>query len=205
MLPKYVFPIALGFYISGVFAGLCFSSIRDPDSDATTPDTSPYPPCANPVPAGGWACAAPSVTFPTVECIIADLRSCGIFGTGPTVFYSFGAETTQVRAGFRNKLNPPGVMFNDALGDEWWLGPKSVPLQRLDFRLDDANRMVYFRNLFSVAMAQASVGEVFIVVKSRTSEATPPGLPGASQNPKTSPNLWRDFEFPTVQRNAAIT
>lgn len=58
--------------------------------------------------------------------------------------------------------------------------------------------------MFAVSMAQVSVGEVFIVVASRTSEAVPPGLPGAYQNPLLSPNIWRDFEFPTLQANGAV-
>jgi hypothetical protein len=206
MLPKYGFILALILCNSGVFAGLCYSSIRDPDSDddePITPTTSPWASCKNPKPAAGWACSDPSLTFPTVECIVADIKSCGNIGTGPTVFYSFGATTIQVRTGFRDKLTPPGVMFNDALGEEWWA---EVIAGRQDFFISGTGaRSDYFRNLFAVAMAQASSGEVFIVTKSRTGDAVPPGQPGAYQNPISSPNIWRDYEFPTLQINPGVT
>ncbi|PVH70902.1 hypothetical protein DL98DRAFT_540457 [Cadophora sp. DSE1049] len=202
MLSKHILITILCQYLTISYAGPCFSSIRDPDSDddtGTTPITSPWATCKNPRPAAGWACGDKALTFPTVDCILSDIRTCGNIGSGPTVFYSFGATTVEVRTGFRDKLTPPGVMFNDALGEEWW---SEVIAGRPEFGISGTGaRADYFRNTFAVAMAKASVNEVFIVVRSRTSEAIPPGLPGAYQNPIMSPNIWRDFEFPTLQAN----
>ena len=69
-------------------------------------------------PAAGekWACEAEDLIFPTVECILADMKTCGNVGEN-TVFYSFGANTVQARTGLRDGLTPKGTMFNDALDE----------------------------------------------------------------------------------------
>ncbi|KAJ8123626.1 hypothetical protein ONZ43_g473 [Nemania bipapillata] len=191
----------LGLLAHKATAGGCLSSIRDPDSDSDTPDNDVWVNCLNPEPEGGWACTQPGLSFPNLECIKADIMSCGVLGRGPTVFYSMGARTFQARQGLRDKLTPPGVMFNDVLGSQWW----EPVMARLDFHLEQQDRQDYFRNLFAIAMAQLSFGEVYLATKSRISEANPPGDPGIFQNPLTLPNIWRQMELPNLMRNPAIT
>ncbi|KAI1119752.1 hypothetical protein F5Y10DRAFT_291151 [Nemania abortiva] len=191
----------LRFLVHKATAGGCISSIRDPDSDSDTPDNENWADCLNPEPEGGWACNKPELSFPNLECIKADLMSCGILGRGPTVFYSMGATTVEVRQGLRDQLTPKGVMFNDAMGRQWW-----EPIgARTDFHLEQPERQAYFRNLFAIAMAQLSFGEVFLATRSRISKAEPPGDPGIFQNPITFPNIWREMELPTLMRNTDIT
>ncbi|KAI0185817.1 hypothetical protein EV127DRAFT_411837 [Xylaria flabelliformis] len=194
----------LGLAVPVVLAGGCFSSVRDPDGDPTIPNNDKWAECKNPVPStGGWACTNRNLAFPDLECIIADLKACGNIGAGATIFYSMGATTVEVRQGFRDQLNPKGIMFNDALGSQWW---KALQKERPDFNLvGQQARQDYLRNLFAIAMAQASSGEVFLATKSRVSEADIPGDPGIFQSPTKFPNIWRQMELPNLQRNAAIT
>ncbi|KAI0859732.1 hypothetical protein F4860DRAFT_525747 [Xylaria cubensis] len=194
----------LGLAVPVVLAGGCFSSVRDPDGDPTIPNNDKWAECKNPVPPpGGWACTNRNLAFPDLECIIAELKACGDIGAGATIFYSMGATTVEVRQGFRDQLSPKGIMFNDALGSQWW---KALQKERPDFNLvGQQARQDYLRNLFAIAMAQASSGEVFLATKSRVSEADIPGDPGIFQNPTRLPNIWRQMELPNLQRNAAIT
>jgi hypothetical protein len=118
-----------------------------------------------------------------------------------------GASTVDVRYNFADKLDPPGVMFNEALGDTWW---KTVVTERsveLGLAGGSPARNTYLRDLFSVAMAQASEGEVFFATATRTGDADPPGnmVPGIFQKPKRPPNIWTDMELPNLLRNHAIT
>ncbi|KAF9695708.1 hypothetical protein EKO04_006371 [Ascochyta lentis] len=62
-----------------------------------------------------WACLDPKLEFPTVDCIVKDLKACGTLETNPLLLYSFGATTVQVRTQVRDVLKPRPVMFNDAL------------------------------------------------------------------------------------------
>ncbi|KAI0196348.1 hypothetical protein F4808DRAFT_452731 [Astrocystis sublimbata] len=203
ILFKYLISIFIGSFIPGVLAGGCLSALRDPDADPAIPNSDKWDECRNPVPPGGWACTKKNLAFPNVDCIIADLKACGNIGTGPTVFYSMGARTFQARQGLRDQLDPKGVMFNDALGFQWW---ENLNKKRRDFNLvGQPERQGYLRNLFAIAMAQVSSGEVFLATASRISKADPPGEPGIFQNPKELPNIWREFELPTLQRNPAIT
>jgi hypothetical protein len=116
-----------------------------------------------------------------------------------------GATTVQTRTGFAEVQTPPGVMFNDALGDSWW--EPVIFARSVELGLDGSHqdRTDYFRNIFAIAMAQASTGEVFFVTASRTGDAKPPGNPGIFQNPILPPNIWRQMELPNLQRNTAIT
>ncbi|KAF3021007.1 hypothetical protein E8E14_010700 [Neopestalotiopsis sp. 37M] len=202
-------PALLALFIPGILAGGCFSSLRDPDSDPSTPDNDIWAVCQNESPPGGWACQQAEITFPTLECIKADLATCGLINSGSTVFYSMGATTVATRTGLRDKLSPRGIMFNDAMGQRWWQivgGNPGVDGSRPDFNLvGQQARQDYLRNLFAIAMAQSSSGEVFLVTGSRTSAASDPGPPGIFQNPIQLPNIWRQMELPNLQRNPDIT
>ena len=131
------------------------------------------------------------------------MRTCGLIGQGgrSTVFYSFGATTIEVRTQFRDTLNPQGVMFNDALDEDYWNTVINVP----NFHMDNPNTQKVLTARYAEAMATVSTGEVFLVVRNYNGDG---GGQGAYQNPlpgDTNPNIWRLYEFPTLQRNSAIT
>lgn len=192
----------LSFAVSTVHAGGCLSAIRDPDAPADQPITDPWAKCPNDPPPAGWACLGDNIRFPTLDCIRADIVSCGNIGSGPTVFYSFGVATQEVRENVRDKLDPRGMMFNDALDSSWWDGVTNTERFGL---ADNQARQAYLRNIYAAAMAQASAGEVFLVTASRTSAATDPEQPGIFQNPlNPNDNIWREFELPNLQRNDQI-
>ncbi|KAI1405230.1 hypothetical protein F4819DRAFT_444509 [Hypoxylon fuscum] len=200
---KHIVQILLGLIVPTVWAGNCNSCIQDPDGSQDVPDPGPWRECKNPVPHLGWHCSDKALDFPTVDCLIADMKACGNLGAGPTIFYSMGATTVQVREGFRDKLNPKGVMFNDALGQKYW---DTVIYARPEFGINENQaRQAFFRDIFAIAMAKASQGEVFLVTATRKGDANPPGDPGIFQNPLTLPNIWRQMELPNLQRNPAIT
>ncbi|KAI4253230.1 MAG: hypothetical protein LQ352_003809 [Teloschistes flavicans] len=179
-------------------------------------------------PDGGWACDASKVDFPTVECLASDMRACGNIA-GPSVFYSFGAKTPDIIP-FRNGLIPRGVMFNDVLDDDYVknvisrvekfrLGDKTIGTSGLNANLTRADIYTY---RLSEAFARVSTGTAYIVVLDYYGDRTAnyvEGLRGAFQKPKSkiappntpvnqqellTPNTWRVFEFPTLQRNSAI-
>lgn len=47
------------------------------------------------------------------------MQACGNVGSAPTIFYTFGAATVQVRKGLRDTRDPKGIMWNDALPREF--------------------------------------------------------------------------------------
>ena len=135
---------------------------------------------------GPWDCASNGATFPTTENIMSDMIKCGNIGkSGPTIFYSFGATTTEAR-GFRDTLSPRGVMFNDALPGAWTIDVGNA----VNLAAQDRQALLIAR--YGQAMASLSKGEVYFVAP-------------ASANPYTIPNdlpnVWRSYEFPTLQRN----
>lgn len=80
------------------------------------PLDEPWTPCKNgPWWLKKWACASRNIDFPTVECLKKDMETCGNVSSGPSIFYSFGAETVDVRKPIRDTMEPKGVMWNDAL------------------------------------------------------------------------------------------
>ena len=186
-------------------AGSCLSICRDPDDCPPAPAPfDEWQSCPS-RPANGalWACQASDIDFPTVECLTADMRTCGLIGQDgrTTVFYSFAATTPQARTLVRDTLQPKGVMFNDALDGDYWNSVLSVP----KFHMDDSRRSAVLIARYAEAMATVSTGEVFVVVKNYNGGG---GGQGAYQLPlpgTTDPNVWRTYEFPTLQRNAAIT
>ncbi|KAK3169721.1 hypothetical protein OEA41_009105 [Lepraria neglecta] len=200
------------------------STLENPPND-DVPVNPAYRPCQNrPIgqpdwklwaPEGGWACDQSKVDFPTVECLVADMKSCGNIGDN-TVFYSFGASTPDARA-FRDTLQPQGTMFNDALDDYY----SQYIINKVDkFGLwqgqvkgtsglnTDLNRNDIFTGRYCEAMATASSGTAYLVVLNYNGDsvANQGGKPGIFQNPlpNTGPNQWRRWEFGTLQQNAAI-
>lgn len=184
-----------------ILAGNCFSAPRDPqDPDTAVEPASIWAKCKH-RPAQ-WACSHPEISFPTVECLAADMKTCGTVGTGPSIFYSFGATTVEVRTGFRDKIDPRGVMWNDAL-DEQYLD-EVLKARQADFRLDLPNRLTVYTARYAEALATVASGEVFFAVKHYDGDG---GGKGAYQLPDQTKvtNVWRAYEFPTLQRNKAVT
>ena len=209
MAPLIYFLYLLSIHITFTLAGNCLSLCRDPDDcppGPTQPNESPpiWQTCpGGPATGAQWACQAPDVPFPTVACLTADMRTCGLIGQDgrSTVFYSFGVATVQARTQFRDTLDPKGVMFNDALDEDYWNSVLNDP----KFHLDINGRRAVLVARYAEAMATVSTGEVFLVVKKYDGEG---GGQGAYQNPlpgDNTVNVWRNYEFPTLQRNAAVT
>lgn len=143
-------------------------------------------------------CLKGSVAFPTVDCLRHDMMVCGVVGPR-TIFYSFGARIQDV-VPFRDLKD--GVMFNDALADEWWLALAKIER----FHLDIQGRQSVFVARFAEALASIVWGETFLAIpKERV------GGPATDDGAYTIPNddgtvnVWRFFEFPTLQRNQLVT
>ncbi len=120
--------------------------------------------------------------FPTVDCLVQDIKTCKVVGKEGTshVFYSFGTDTESARLNVRDKLNGKGTMFNDGLMSD---GPKSggwaaKVLYNPLFDIGDPKRVVdpsknsyrmarnnKFVARYSEARARACAGEVFFVYK----------------------------------------
>lgn len=145
---------------------------------------------------GPWISAQNGDLFSTVTEIKTEMQQYGNNGTGPTVFYSFGAKTSEAR-GFRDTLNRQGIMFNDILPCGWFTGSGSVGEA---VNLVAKGRQALLVARISQGMAELSHGEVFLVV--------PPDINPYTilkDNCNATPNVWRQVEFPTIQRNSAIT
>lgn len=113
-------------------------------------------------------------------------------GTGPSIFYSFGAKTPEAR-GFRDSLSPQGNSFNDLLPSGWFVGHRSVG------EAVNLLRQALLVARFSQAMAELSRGEKFLIV---TPDINPYTIPKDTFD--IMPNVWRQYAFPTIQRNSAI-
>lgn len=149
----------------------------------------PGPVCLSRPPDGNpWACDPQNVNFPTAACIAQDMLVCGLIGQN-TVFYSFGASPQEVD-NFAGSLSPRGVVFNTALGSDWWdiLGP---------FRLGQANRQAVFTARFAQAMARVSRGTSYLACGANCNAYTVP--------PANPPNVWRLYEFPELQKNVLVS
>ena len=120
------------------------------------------------------------------------MTRCGNIGkVGPTIFHSFGVKIPEAIP-FRDTLKPPGIMFNDALPDEWTVDIAQV------IKLEGQQRQQLLTARYAQAMAELSTGEVCLVA---------PAFAGAYTIPLPGPglNTWQNFEFPTMQRNPHIT
>ncbi|KAH8586001.1 hypothetical protein B0O99DRAFT_695901 [Bisporella sp. PMI_857] len=135
-------------------------------------------------------------SMPTVQDIVHDIKTCGLVGSMPTLFYSFGITTAQAREWRDNTehgLGGKGIMFNDALDDDWWkMVEKFKPIPPL------RDKALVAR--FSAALAIASRAEIFLVTGSEVANGG-----GAYTVPHDPKNHWRKWEFPKVQRNALVT
>jgi hypothetical protein len=186
-------------------AGSCFSDQSEDAQPAPAGPTQARKTCPNGPPEGGlWACEDPRIDFPTVECLTADVKTCGIIGANnaQSVFYSFGVDQNNIGA-LRDRLTPPGNMYNDMLDDDYW---NRVMFGRRDtFRLEIPARLQVFIARSAEAYAAACSGEVLVYVGQRQGLS---GGMGAFQLPdpsKPGPNILRTYELPSLQRNSAVT
>ncbi|KAJ5168914.1 uncharacterized protein N7482_004508 [Penicillium canariense] len=92
-------------------------------------------------------------------------------------------------------------MWNDALDEQYV--DEVLQARFMDFRLDLPNRLIVYTARYAEALAMVASGEVFFAVKSFDGEG---GGQGAYQLPlQGAANVWRSYEFPTLQRNSAVT
>lgn len=88
-------------------------------------------------------------------------------------------------------------MFNDILPSGWFAGSGNVG--EAVSLVAKADKPSWWARI-SQAMAELSHGEVFLVVPPDINPYTTP-----KDNCNTTPDFWRQVEFPTIQRNSAIT
>ena len=195
---------------------------------STTGQPPPQPKWAvctgRPPPGEQWACENPDLDFPTVDCLIQDLRTCNVAGSAGTnqVFYSFGTETASARTNIRDKLQPRGIMFNDGLmsdeekGVGWAdrilynsprfnLGDKDTRVSdpsKSSFRM---NRQNIFVARMSEALARVATGEVFMVYLDFVGEGgLDNGLGGIYQlplNQDANPDPNPELRLPNFWKN----
>ncbi|KAF2686367.1 hypothetical protein K458DRAFT_402836 [Lentithecium fluviatile CBS 122367] len=208
----YSISLVLGILANQALAG-CFPSREKPcPAPAPQPGPAPASPWLNNCPKGipkTWTCLDPSIDFPTVDCIVADLKACGTLDNNRALLYSYGATTVEVRTKVRDKLEPRPIMFNDALPLDWDRQIMSVErfgLKQGKIADPDVNkRNDAFVNRFSAALTIAAKGEVILVVGSRNSKFGGSGA-YSMPDPKTAKeNVWRTYEFPLAQRNPDVT
>ncbi|KAL8920513.1 MAG: hypothetical protein Q9208_006263, partial [Pyrenodesmia sp. 3 TL-2023] len=181
-----------------------------------------WSPCnARPPNGQQWACEADNLQFPTVECLVQDMKTCDIVNRGGanTVFYSFGAATVGARVNVRDNLTPKGVMFNDGLMSDadWSKKVLENPKYAIGDRtiMDDPSKRSHgldrgniFVARMSEAMARVSTNDVYMVYGQPVGEGgMDAGLGGVYQLPRPKdqvPNAWRIFEFPTLQKYSSV-
>ncbi|KAG8527934.1 uncharacterized protein KY384_006850 [Bacidia gigantensis] len=219
----------------------CQNGEDDCESDPNQQTANPVPPpgdlpdviwrqCnARPPNGQKWACEDDRLDFPTVDCLVQDIRTCDLLNKdgAPTVFYSFGVATKDARPNVRDKLNPHGVMFNDGLMSDADFWPKVVAKDKFKIadptRMNDPskrsnglNRNDIFVARMSEALARASTNDVYVVYKAEVAGGGKDGdlggiyqlpLPIDLNNPdmvKRLPNAWRTWEFPTIQKATQV-
>lgn len=99
----------------------------------------------------------PTSTFRRMyECIQQDILACGRVDTN-SIFYSFGAQRKDAEA-FRDLKK--GVIYTDAMSDEWW----HLLHTTARFQLAYPPRLAVFTARFSQAFASFSTGEIFLAL-----------------------------------------
>ncbi|KAK5457174.1 hypothetical protein LTS15_004955 [Exophiala xenobiotica] len=148
-----ILSILLGTQIKSTTAGNCFSDQSEDLGSAPTVPTKVIKKCLNGPAAGElWACQDPSIDFPTVECLTADIKTCGILGAdnAPSIFYSFGVDEEHINS-LRDQVTPLGNLYRDMLDDDY---TKTVLNGRYEpFRLDIRARAQVFLALSIEAYA----------------------------------------------------
>lgn len=189
--------LILGAHVAPALAmGNCLSTKRLPD---------PWIPCKNtPGLLGKWACESSKIDFPTVECLKKDMETCGNVGSGPSIFYSFGAATVDVRKPVRDAMGANGVMWNDALDGTY---VDMLKKQEPTFKMGTAGpRQSLYVSRYAEAFASLSKGEVFFGVLNYNGEFGGKGAyqnVAAGHNPEN--NKWIQHEMPTLQHKSQAT
>ncbi|PVI03777.1 hypothetical protein DM02DRAFT_669504 [Periconia macrospinosa] len=164
----------------------------------------------------GWRIwTSGTLGLPTVEDIVADLRSCGV-ATDPkntNIFYSYGANNKKVVKNVINvnrfiQANPDlnAKSINHILPQSWY-----IALKEKYPGADSGGSMVQkaFNARNSQAYAKVSHDEVYVLIgggvniyTEPTVQATPGGenLRWVGRH-----NVWYDYEFRTLQMNQQVT
>lgn len=198
----FVLSIILGWHTLSITAGNCFSDQSESPVPAPIGPLKPGKKCPN-GPAEGdlWACEDPSIDFPTVECLTADIKTCGIIGlnNAPSIFYSFGINNNIIGR-LRDQVTPLGNLYNDMLDNAYW--DRAIHSRKDTFKLAIQDRGDLFSARTMEAYAATVSGDVLVYVGQRVGIS---GL-GAFQLGKPGEiNMLRTYELPTLQRNAAVT
>ncbi|KIW88013.1 uncharacterized protein Z519_11123 [Cladophialophora bantiana CBS 173.52] len=205
--------IWLGTHVLSATAGTCFSDQSNGPVASPKGKTALPKKCIGGPPTGGlWACEDPSIDFPTVECLMADMKTCGIITNGaPSVFYSFNIKGGAQISALRDRITPTGNLYNDEWDEAYWTrvmtGRKSV------FRLDINARLQVLIARSAEAFGRLASGDVFVYVPHLECPEEPNnGLLGSFQtdipdpnDPNPGPNIFQTFELPSLQRNPAVT
>jgi hypothetical protein len=203
--------------VCNCMSGNCCNCISDDSSEEQPVQAPPYrvgKTCiGGPPPGGLWACEDPSIEFPTVECLLADYKLCGVINAHnvPSIFYSFGVTLKTIN-GYLAQSGQEGNLYSDLLDTAYW---DRVMQRRSDtFQAGTLDRRFVLIARSSEAYALACEGDVYVYVGQRRNPTSDTDL-GAFQlpwDPKApnpaepeDENIWRTFELPTLQRNKAVT
>ncbi|KIX00254.1 uncharacterized protein Z518_10393 [Rhinocladiella mackenziei CBS 650.93] len=189
-------------------AGNCFS---DQSWDPQPMPAKPYPPgktCPDRPPDGElWACEDPNIDFPTVECLIADMKTCGIITNGhPTILFSFGVSNGNIKK-LRDQYNPLGNVYNEMPDNAYW-GNVMMGSRGKTFQLGINERGDVYIARSAEAIGAAASGDILVYVGEKNGYG---GLGAFQQDnpekrrPDNGPNIFRTYELPAVQHNGSVT
>ncbi len=173
----------------------------------------PYP-CANRLsPSERWACEEDGLQFPTVECLVQDVITCGNVKDKSCVFYSMGAEGIDARTFAAQDLNGQGVTFHMALDGSYMKRVMDNPVFDIASSARNAGNLsrkdIYIRKL-SQALASVCKNDAYLMVLKRNGDG---GGVGIHQTPWVHPkmpsrymkdNVWEDHELPSLQLNDRV-
>lgn len=199
----------LAAHVMSATAGNCFS---DQFWGVQRMPVKPFPPgkiCPGKPPKGErWACEDPSINFPTVDCLIADIKTCGIISNGhPTILFSFGVGQGNIKK-VRDQYNPLGNVYDDMLDNAYWASvmDKKTGSRGEVFRLDIRERLLVFLARSGEAIGAVASGDVLVYIGKRDGHG---GLGAFQQDDpeirRDGPNIFRTYELPALQRNSAVT
>lgn len=185
-------------------------------------DNLKRPPCRNtPTPPRQWACQDSRLQFPTVECIKKDMLTCGLVNESDPLFASFGASHRDLITFSSKVRHTQFVSFYNMMGPDWCAAVLPNPKYTMK---DGSPRELLFNIRLGQAFASVCRGNAFLIIPSLVglADIVPAlrdegfGRPfgkGAFRYPYKAEvshmgfkryNIWRDFEFPALQRNEIV-
>ncbi|KIX06948.1 uncharacterized protein Z518_04924 [Rhinocladiella mackenziei CBS 650.93] len=165
-----------------------------------------------------WACEDPNLDFPTVECLLADVKTCGIIGANgaPTIMYSFGVTDGNI-AKFHDPIVPEGNIYRDMLDGPYWT--QAITHTNLKdktkhdpFKLGVPARVDVLIARSAEAYAASASGEVLVFIGQQKGTVEGDTMLGIFQkpfvdpkNPNPDPSMLQTYEIPILQRNPTVT